>query len=58
MRSCCQVWRKRASVHAAATLGLVGLAKLARDHALKVKQEKFEIEDKYNALKRKYDSIE
>ena len=58
LKTCCEVWRKRAGVHAAATLGLVGLARLARDHALKMKQEKAELEEKYNALKRKYESSE
>lgn len=58
LKSCCEVWRKRAGVHAAATLGLVGLARLARDHALKMKQEKSEVEEKYNALKRKHDFME
>lgn len=55
LKSCCEVWRKRAGVHAAATLGLVGLARLARDHALKMKQEKTDLEEKYNVLKRKYE---
>ncbi|KAF7798722.1 hypothetical protein EIP86_009947 [Pleurotus ostreatoroseus] len=58
LKSCCEVWRKRAGVHAAATLGLVGLARLARDHALKMKQEKTELEEKYNALKRKHEYSE
>lgn len=58
LKSCSEVWRKRAGVHAAATLGLVGLARLARDHALKMKQEKNELEEKYNDLKRKYETLE
>ncbi len=58
LKSCCQVWRKRASIHAAATLGFVGLARLARDHAVKMKKEKNDLEEKYHALKRKYGSPE
>ena len=58
MKTCCEVWRKRAGVHAAATLGLVGLARLARDHALKMKQEKAELEERYSTLKRKYELAE
>ncbi|KAI0339560.1 hypothetical protein BDW22DRAFT_1335987 [Trametopsis cervina] len=52
LRVCCEVWRKRAAVHAAASLGLVGLARLTRDEVLKCKAEKMELETKYNALKR------
>ena len=58
LKTCCEVWRKRAGVHAAATLGLVGLARLARDHALKMKQEKAELEERYSTLKRKYELAE
>ena len=52
LRSCCEVWRKRAAVHAAASLGLVGLARLARDHAIKMSKEKVDLEMKYQTLKR------
>ena len=55
LRTCCTVWRKRAAVHAAATLGLVGLARLARDFALQMKKERDEFEAKYNELKTLYD---
>ncbi|KAI0765992.1 hypothetical protein BC629DRAFT_1293277 [Irpex lacteus] len=56
LRACCEIWRKRAAVHAAASLGLVGLARLTRDEVIKCKQEKLEIEAKYNALKRAHPS--
>ncbi|GJE98537.1 RING-type zinc-finger domain-containing protein [Phanerochaete sordida] len=55
LRSCCEVWRKRAAVHASASLGLVGLARLARDHAIKMRKENCELQQKYISLKRKYD---
>lgn len=58
LRSCCETWRKRAAVHASASLGLVGLARLARDHAIKVRKEYTELNLKYNTLKRKHDSDE
>jgi hypothetical protein len=52
LRACCEVWRKRAAVHAAASLGLVGLARLTRDEVIKCKKEKLELEAKYSTLKR------
>ena len=52
LKTCCYVWRKRAAVHAAATLGLVGLARLARDYGLRMKKERDEFETKYNELKK------
>ena len=42
-------------MHAAATLGLVGLARIARDYALRMKKERDEFEERYNALKKEYD---
>ena len=55
LKTCSFVWRKRAAVHAAATLGLVGLARMARDYALRVKKERDEFETKYNELKKLYE---
>ncbi|KAI0332716.1 hypothetical protein GY45DRAFT_1229534, partial [Cubamyces sp. BRFM 1775] len=52
LKSCCFVWRKRAAVHATATMGFVGLARLARDYGLKMKKERDEFETKYNELKK------
>lgn len=52
LKDCCVVWRKRAAVHAAATLGLVGLARLARDYGLRMRTERDELEAKYNELKK------
>ncbi|KAI0692508.1 hypothetical protein BC835DRAFT_1277638 [Cytidiella melzeri] len=56
LRACCEIWRKRAAVHAAASLGLVGLARLTRDEVFKTKKEKMDIETRYNALKRAHSS--
>ena len=55
LKTCSFVWRKRAAVHAAATLGLVGLARMARDYALHMKKERDEFEVKYNELKKLLD---
>ena len=49
------MWRKRAAVHAAATLGLVGLARMARDYALRMKKERDDLEAKYNELQKLYE---
>lgn len=58
LRACCEVWRKRAAVHASASLGLVGLARLARDHAIKMRKENCELQQKYVSLKRKCENPE
>ncbi|KAI0766153.1 hypothetical protein BD413DRAFT_481616 [Trametes elegans] len=55
LKNCCYVWRKRAAVHATATMGFVGLARLARDFGLKMKKERDEFETRYNELKKLYD---
>ena len=55
LKTCCFIWRKRAAVHASATLGLVGLARIARDYALRMKKERDEFETRYNELKKQYD---
>jgi hypothetical protein len=40
LRRQCQIWRHRAEMHAATTLGLVGLARMTREHALQMKKER------------------
>ena len=55
LKTCSFVWRKRAAVHAAATLGLVGLARMARDYALSMKKERDDLEAKYNELQKLYE---
>ncbi|EIN03855.1 hypothetical protein PUNSTDRAFT_77334 [Punctularia strigosozonata HHB-11173 SS5] len=52
LRLMCDAWRGRAQMHAAATLGLVGLARLARDHALKMQAERNQLQKRYLELKR------
>ncbi|PBK69209.1 hypothetical protein ARMSODRAFT_886706 [Armillaria solidipes] len=58
LRLNCGLWRRRAEVHAAATLGLLNVARIARDNAVQLKQEKDELERRYNVLKRKIDAEE
>lgn len=55
MKINCSLWRKRAELHAAATLGLLSLARSARDHALHMKNENDELKRQLNVLKRKLD---
>ncbi|KAL4249944.1 hypothetical protein ABKN59_002041 [Abortiporus biennis] len=55
LKSCCDVWCRRAKLHAGTTLGLVGLVRLSRDHAMKLKAEKEEAENKLISLKRTYE---
>jgi len=55
LRTCCFVWRRRAAVHASATLGLVGLARMTREHALKMKAEKDELQSRYDTLRKSYE---
>ncbi|KAI0732151.1 hypothetical protein C8Q72DRAFT_882588 [Fomitopsis betulina] len=55
LKACSVVWRKRAAVHAAATLGVIGLARMARDAAVKIKAERDDMEAKYLALQKKFE---
>ncbi|KAH9926998.1 uncharacterized protein B0H18DRAFT_875949 [Fomitopsis serialis] len=55
LKACSVVWRKRAAVHAAATLGVIGLARMARDTAMKMKTERDDLEAKYLALQKKFE---
>ena len=55
LKACSVVWRKRAAVHAAATLGVIGLARMARDTAVKMKSERDDLEAKYLALQKKFE---
>ncbi|KAI4526759.1 hypothetical protein K525DRAFT_188276 [Schizophyllum commune Loenen D] len=58
LRANCGLWRKRAEVHAAATLGLLSLVRQARDCAIQMKNERDEIAMRYNVLKRKSEDEE
>ncbi|RDB15358.1 hypothetical protein Hypma_004657 [Hypsizygus marmoreus] len=53
LRTNCEMWRRRAEVHGAATLGLLGLARIARDEAVKMRHERDEVYKHYHSLKRK-----
>jgi hypothetical protein len=58
LRVHCALWRKRAEVHAAATLGLLNLARTANIQAEKMKQERDELQRQCRILKRKLDAEE
>jgi hypothetical protein len=46
------MWRRRAEAHAAATLGLLNLARVSRSRALEIKAEHEDLSRRYGALKR------
>lgn len=58
LRTNCAMWRRRAEVHAAATLGLLGLARQTRDHAVRMKFERDEFQKRYGDLKRMFEDEE
>ncbi len=58
LKMCCDVWCKRAKLHAGTTLGLVGLVRLARDHAMRMKVEKETFENRCTSLKRTLEEVE
>ncbi|KAF9073183.1 hypothetical protein BDP27DRAFT_1216189 [Rhodocollybia butyracea] len=53
LRVNCAVWKRRAEFHAAATLGLLNLARMGRDYNKQLKAEKDELQRECNMLKRK-----
>ncbi|THH27163.1 hypothetical protein EUX98_g7037 [Antrodiella citrinella] len=58
LKVCCDVWSKRARLHAGTTLGLIGLVRLSKDSAVRTSVEKEELEKKYQSLKRNIEEIE
>lgn len=58
LKMCCDVWCKRAKLHAGTTLGLVGLVRLARDHSMRMKAEKEMFENRCSSLKRTLEEVE
>ncbi|KAF5373339.1 hypothetical protein D9615_007386 [Tricholomella constricta] len=53
LRITCGMWRRRAEVHGAATLGLLGFARTARDEAIKMRRERDDLYKHYNLLREK-----
>ncbi|KIK56352.1 hypothetical protein GYMLUDRAFT_47123 [Collybiopsis luxurians FD-317 M1] len=53
LRMNCAVWQKRAEIHAAATLGLMNLARMAKAYSTQLKLEKEDLQRQCNLLKRK-----
>lgn len=48
----CEMWRKRAEAHGAATLGLLNTARLAKEYTMKMQQERDELRSQCEVLKR------
>ena len=57
LRQSCHAWRARANAHVAAHLGLSALLRLARDQTRTLKDERDELSQKYDALKRKFSDV-
>lgn len=55
LRSHCNLWRRRAELHGAATLGLLDFARMVRDQAVSLAQERDDLTRQFNSLKRKLD---
>lgn len=53
LRSHCVLWRRRAELHGAATLGLLDFARMVRDQATTLARERDELKRQYGSLKRK-----
>jgi len=55
LRNHCVLWRRRAEVHGAATLGLLDFARMVRDQAVSLAQERDALKDQCRSLKRRLD---
>jgi hypothetical protein len=55
LRSHCVLWRRRAELHGAATLGLLDFARMVRDQAVTLARERDELRRQCQSLKRKLD---
>ncbi|KAG6902548.1 hypothetical protein C0995_014937 [Termitomyces sp. Mi166 len=53
LKNTCAMWRRRAELHGAATLGLLGFSRTARDQALRMRYERDEVYKHYNLLREK-----
>ena len=58
LRTQCAMWRRRAELHGAATLGLLDFARILRDKASSLSRERDELETRCYALKRQLDEEE
>ncbi|EAU90373.2 hypothetical protein CC1G_00757 [Coprinopsis cinerea okayama7 len=55
LRTHCVLWRRRAELHGAATLGLLDFARMVRDQAVSLAQERDNLRKECTSLKRKLD---
>jgi hypothetical protein len=54
----CNMWRGRSEAHAAATVGLLNMARTMKDQFIQMKTERDELEKQYNMLKSKVEEPE
>ncbi|KAL0576240.1 hypothetical protein V5O48_005750 [Marasmius crinis-equi] len=57
LKTNCWVWRRRAETHAAATIGLLNVARITKDRAAQLQREKEELERNYALLKMKLQEV-
>jgi len=53
LKTNCWVWRRRAETHAAATIGLLNVARITKDRAAQLQHEKEELQRECALLKMK-----
>ncbi|KAI3597821.1 tripartite motif-containing 58 [Moniliophthora roreri] len=58
LRTNCCIWRRRAETHAAATFGLLNVARMAKQRVIQLEHEKEELERSCTILKRKLEAEE
>ncbi|KAG6811544.1 hypothetical protein H0H92_006897 [Tricholoma furcatifolium] len=58
LKNMCGAWRRRAELHGAATLGLFGFARTARDQALRMRYERDEVYKHYLRLRERLSADE
>jgi len=57
LKSHCVLWRRRAELHGAATLGLLDFARMVRDQAVTIAQERDELQRECLTYKRKLEEM-
>jgi hypothetical protein len=55
LRAYCESWKRRANLHSAV---ICGVAKVAREQILGMREDREQLEQKYQSLKRKYAHLE
>lgn len=55
LRAYCESWKRRANLHSAV---IYGVAKVAREQIIGMREDREQLEQKYQSLKRKYAHLE